>query len=346
VVVRNFLCVSASLNPIKNHLSKFSSLYCASSAIGAIGSQDLTQTDRNTVTMTRPTRALFGSISLGIATLLGGCDAVILDPKGSIGADERSIIVLATLLMLIVVVPVIFMVFAFAWKYRASNTRAEYRPNWEHSNKVTAVVALIPCIIVLCLGIITWRTSHQLDPYRPIDSKLDPIPVDVVALDWKWLFFYPHQHIATVNEIAFPVDVPVKFRITSASVMNSFFIPQLGGQIYAMAGMQTQLSLIANHQGVYDGMSANYSGGGFSDMKFKALAMDKSGFENWVAKVKASPQALSEVAYEALAKPSEKNLVAYFSKVDADLFEQILKHDRHEPTSFAMDARVCFPDRK
>jgi cytochrome bd-type quinol oxidase subunit 2 len=179
VVVRNLLRVSASLNPIKNHLSKFSSLYCASSAIGAIGSQDLTQTDRNTVTMTRPTRALFGSISLGIATLLGGCDAVILDPKGSIGADERSIIVLATLLMLIVVVPVIFMVFAFAWKYRASNTRAEYRPNWEHSNKVTAVVALIPCIIVLCLGIITWRTSHQLDPYRPIDSKLDPIPVEI-----------------------------------------------------------------------------------------------------------------------------------------------------------------------
>src|ERR1700686_2250146 len=132
-------------------------------------------------------------------------------------------------------------------------------PDWEHSNTIAAVITLVPCAIVLCLVIITWRTSPEPDPYQPLASEVEPISIDVVALDWKWLFTYPDLHIATVNEIAFPANVPVKFRITSASVMNSFFIPQLGGQIYAMAGMQTQLSLIADDVGVFDGMSANFS---------------------------------------------------------------------------------------
>jgi cytochrome o ubiquinol oxidase subunit 2 len=285
-------------------------------------------------------------VSLGAAALLGGCDMVVLDPKGQIGEGERSIIVTATLLMLIIVVPVIAMILSFAWKYRASNTRARYMPDWEHSNTIAAVITLVPCAIVLCLGIITWRTSHELDPYQPLASGVEPISIDVVALDWKWLFTYPDLHIATVNEIAFPTNVPVKFRITSASVMNSFFIPQLGGQIYAMAGMQTQLSLIAGQTGTYDGMSANFSGGGFSDMKFKAVALSEQEFEAWVAKVKQSSKRLTSDVYSVLATPSEKNPVEYFSFVDPELFQDILREARRERASIAMDDRMCFANKE
>ena len=219
-------------------------------------------------------------------------------------------------------------------------------PDWEHSNTIAAVITLVPCAIVLCLGIITWRTSHELDPYQPLASEVEPISIDVVALDWKWLFTYPDLHIATVNEIAFPADVPVKFRITSASVMNSFFIPQLGGQIYAMAGMQTQLSLIAGQTGTYDGMSANFSGGGFSDMKFKAVALSEHEFEAWVAKVKQSSKRLTSDVYSVLATPSEKNPIEYFSFVDPELFQHILRAARRERASIAMDDRMCFANKE
>jgi len=225
------------------------------------------------------------------------------------------------------------MVFAFAWKYRASNTRALYTPDWERSNKVTAVVAVVTGAIILCLGVMTWKATHQLDPYQPIDSSVEPITVDVVALDWKWLFIYPDLHIATVNEIAFPSGAPVNFRITSASVMNSFFIPQLGGQIYAMPGMQTKLSLIANAAGAYDGISANYSGDGFSDMKFRAVAMSEHGFDAWVEKVRRSSKRLDFDAYTALAKPSERDPVQYFSSADHALFMGVLHEARNEPRS-------------
>ena len=259
---------------------------------------------------------------------LGGCNWAVLDPKGQIGIDERAIIITATWLMLIVVMPVILLTFVFAWKYRASNARARYSPDWDNSIAVALMMVLLPCAIVLCLSIITWRTTHELDPYRPIASDVDPINVDVVALDWKWLFIYPDQQIATVNEVAFPSNVPINFRITSASVMNSFFIPQLGGQIYAMSGMQTKLSLIANQAGIYDGISANYSGGGFSDMKFKAIAMSSRGFGDWLAKVKASPKHLGAGTYKVLAMPSEKNPVEYFSEVDGQLYERVLHEAR------------------
>jgi cytochrome o ubiquinol oxidase subunit 2 len=271
---------------------------------------------------------LLRSLPLGAATLLGGCNWVVLDPKGQIGIDERSIIITATWLMLIVVIPVIVLTFIFAWKYRASNTCARYSPDWDRSTAVASIMVLLPCAIVLCLSVITWRTTHELDPYRPIASNIDPINVDVVALDWKWLFIYPDQKIATVNEVAFPNNVPVNFRITSASVMNSFFIPQLGGQIYAMSGMQTRLSLIANQAGIYDGMSANYSGAGFSDMKFKVIVVNDREFGDWIAKVKQSPKQLDANGYKVLATPSEKNPVEYFSDVDSQLYEGILHEAR------------------
>ena len=191
---------------------------------------------------------LAGVLTLAMAAFLSGCHYSVLDPKGQIAADEKSLIITATLLMLIVVIPVIVLTLWFAWKYRASNTSATYLPNWSYSHRIEAVCWAVPCAIIVVLGVLTWKTTHQLDPFRPIDSKVKPITIEVVSLDWKWLFIYPEQHIATVNEIQFPAGTPVNFRITSDTVMNVFFIPQLGSQIYAMAGMQTQVNLIANEE--------------------------------------------------------------------------------------------------
>jgi len=209
---------------------------------------------------------------LGMMLMLGGCKWTLLDPKGQVGLDERNLIITATLLMLLVVVPVIVMTFAFAWKYRASNTSATYAPKWSHSTKIEIAVWLVPILIIIALGYITYKSTHALDPYRPLESDVKPVNIQVVALDWKWLFIYPDLGIATVNEIRFPEHTPLNFRITSDAVMNSFFIPALGGQIYAMAGMQTRLHLIANQKAEMEGISANYSGAGFTGMKFKAIS--------------------------------------------------------------------------
>lgn len=260
------------------------------------------------------------------AALLSGCDSALLDPKGQIGLEQRSLILTAFGLMLIVVIPAILMAFGFAWKYRASNKDAKYSPNWSHSNKVEAVVWTVPILIILFLAILTWKTTHSLDPYRSLESDKKPLTIEVVSMDWKWFFIYPEQGIATVNEIAFPENVPVEFKVTSNSVMNSFFIPRLGSQIYAMAGMQTKVHLIANEPGTYDGISSSYSGPGFSGMKFKAIATaDQAGFENWVAKVKQSSETINDMAaFEKLAAPSENNRVQYFSSVKPDLFKDVV----------------------
>ncbi len=264
------------------------------------------------------------------AALLGGCNWAILDPKGPIAADERSLIATAVLLMLIVVVPVVVLTLSFAWRYRASRPPATYPHGAARSSRIEAIVWLVPCLIVICLGTIAWSSAHKLDPYRQVDSRVTPIRVEVVALDWKWLFIYPDLGIATVNQLALPVNVTVNFTITSASVMNSFFIPQLGGQIYAMAGMQTKLSLKADEPGTYEGMSANYSGAGFSDMKFTALAMSRQGFNQWLATVRRSPKTLEAQDYARLTRASRKHPVEYFSSVAPDLFAGIVDGDPHE----------------
>jgi cytochrome o ubiquinol oxidase subunit 2 len=278
-----------------------------------------------------------------IAALLSGCDASILDPKGQIAADEKSLIITATLLMLIVVIPVILMAVYFPWKYRETNKDATYTPNWSYSHRIEAVVWAIPCAIILVLGILTWKTTHSLDPYKPLDSKVKPIEIDVVSLDWKWLFIYPEQHIATVNEVAFPANTPVNFKITSDSVMNVFFIPQLGSQIYAMAGMQTQVNLIADTPGVYDGLSTNFSGAGFPDMKFKAHATSQADFDAWVAKVKGSPNKLGLDNYGELAKPSEKDPVKYFSAVEPVLYAAVLDKYMDKTSGLKLADKVCLP---
>ncbi len=268
-----------------------------------------------------------GMLSLLAGTvLLSGCDSALLDPKGQVGLEQRSLILTALGLMLIVVIPAIVMAIGFAWKYRATNKDAKYSPNWSHSNKVEAVVWTIPILIIIFLAVLTWKTTHALEPSKPLAHEAKPVTIEVIAMDWKWFFIYPEQGIATVNEIAFPANTPVEFKITSNSVMNSFFIPRLGSQIYAMAGMQTKLNLIANEAGSYNGISANYSGRGFSGMKFKAIATpDTETFNQWVAKAKQSPKAMNDmVAYEKLAAPSEYNKVEYFSSVKPDLFKDVI----------------------
>jgi len=265
--------------------------------------------------------------------LLAGCDTIVLNPFGDIAAQQSKLIVVSTILMLIIIVPVIALTLFFAWRYRASNTEAAYEPDWDHSTMLELIIWGAPLLIIIALGTITWISTHTLDPYRKL-SRLDenrsipanvkPLVVEVVALDWKWLFIYPEQGIATVNELAVPVDVPVSFKITASTVMNSFYIPALAGQIYAMPGMQTALHAVINKPGVYDGFSANYSGAGFSDMKFKFHGLNQQDFDNWVAAAKADASALKRADYVKLEEPSIKDPVRHFGTVDADLFHAIV----------------------
>jgi len=278
---------------------------------------------------------LLGLLPLCGTLLLGGCNWTLLDPVGQVGIEERNLIITATLLMLLVVVPVILMTLIFAWKYRASNKNATYAPKWSHSTKIEVVIWTVPILIIIALGVITYKSTHALDPYRPLESDVKPVTIEVVALDWKWVFIYPEQGIATVNKIVFPANTPVNFRITSDSVMNSFFIPGLGGQIYAMAGMTTKLHLIANKNAEMDGISANYSGAGFTGMKFKAIATSEEDFNAWVAEVKASPKQLDNAEYAALEKPSENNPVELYSTVTPNLFQLIIdKYEGMNPGKF------------
>ncbi len=278
--------------------------------------------------MNRPPASRFARfrrlLPLPATLLLGGCHWALLDPKGPIGMQERTIILTATALMLLVVIPVIVMTLVFAWRYRASSERADYQPNWSHSTKIEVVVWAIPMVIIAILGTICWRTSHELDPFKPLASTVKPVRIDAVAMNWKWLFIYPQLGVATVNQVAMPVGVPVVFHITSATVMNSFFIPRLGSQIYAMANMQTAVNLLASEPGTYRGLSANFSGDGFSGMTFEALALSKGDFARWLTKVRSSTRNLDAAAYTALDAPSENVPVEYYSAVLPGLFPQIV----------------------
>ncbi|MCB5184210.1 ubiquinol oxidase subunit II [Methylobacillus gramineus] len=267
--------------------------------------------------------------SLGVTLLLSGCDFVLFDPKGQVGVEEKSLIITAVLLMLIVVIPVIAMTILFAWRYRASNKNATYTPDWSHSNKIEIVVWTVPVLIIAVLGYITWESTHALDPRQPIVSDQPQMTIQVVSLDWKWVFIYPEQGIATVNELAFPANIPVRFEVTSGTVMNSFFIPQLGSQIYAMAGMKNTLHLIADEPGVYRGLSANYSGHGFSGMKFNATVTSQEKFNEWVQEVKQSPTALDSDKYASLEKASFNNPIERFSSVTPNFYDVIVEKYTH-----------------
>lgn len=272
------------------------------------------------------TKSIFITLCIAVATaVLSGCKLAILDPAGMIAKQESKLLIEATLLMLLVVVPVTILVIIIAIRYRAGNKKAEYKPNWAHSNAIEAVCWTIPCLIIIVLATITWISSHQLDPYRPINIKgREPVEIQAVALDWKWLFIYPKQHIATINYVQIPANTPIKLQITADAPMNSLEIPRLAGQIYAMGGMQTLLHFTADKPGVYDGMSTNYSGDGFAEMTFKIHAGSDAQFNQWVAKMQHAPNKLSYQAYDKLVAPTIGNKPEFFSAVPNDLFQQII----------------------
>ncbi|MEM9301867.1 MAG: ubiquinol oxidase subunit II [Pseudomonadota bacterium] len=268
-----------------------------------------------------------------VVLLLSGCNLVVLEPAGDIARQQGQLIIYATVLMLIVILPVMALTIFFAIRYRASNESASYSPDWDHSISLEMVVWSLPLAIIICLAGLTWVATHRLEPYneltridasRPLDPAVEPLTIQVVALDWKWLFIYPEQDVATVNEVAAIVDRPVEFKLTSATVMNSFYVPALAGQIYAMAGMETELNAVINEPGDFEGFSANYSGNGFSQMRFRFHGLDATGFDRWVADVRAQGSRLDRERYRSLALPSVGNAVTYFDGVEAELWDRII----------------------
>ncbi|WP_295164182.1 ubiquinol oxidase subunit II [uncultured Buchnera sp.] len=266
---------------------------------------------------------------ISIIFILHGCNSVLLNPHGTIAIQECSILLISFLMMLFVIIPVIFMTIYFSVKYHASNINEKYKPNWSDSKKIEVVVWTVPIVIISFLAFLTWNYSRILDPQKSIFSKYKPIKIDVISLDWRWLFIYPEYRIATINEIMFPVNRPIIFHITSSSVMNSFFIPSLGGQIYAMPGMMTKLNLISNSPGKYKGISSNYSGRGFSNMKFTAISVsDIKSFENWIKKAQKSPKKLNQInIFNTISLPNENHFIEYFSDVKKNLFNEIVNQN-------------------
>lgn len=267
--------------------------------------------------------------------VLGGCHAVVLDPSGDVASQQADMVIIATVLMLLIIVPVMALTVMFARKYRASNTEAEYEPEWEHSTQLELVIWAAPLLIIIALGAVTWTGTHKLDPYHPIErldasrplpAGVTPLEVEVVALDWKWLFIYPQYGIATVNELAAPVDRPVHFRLTASRVMNDFYIPALAGQVYAMPSMETQLNAVINAPGTYEGFNANYSGEGFNYMKFPFHGLTDAQFDQWIGQAKASGRTLDRAAYLQLDKPSKAVPVIRYSGVAADLYQRAMNN--------------------
>lgn len=259
--------------------------------------------------------------------LLSGCHFAILDPKGIIAASEKKLFVDSVFLMLIVVLPVIILSIVIPWRYRASNIKATYTPNWAHSTVMEVIWWTIPCIIIGVLAVWTWIDTHKLDPYRPLSVDKNTIMIEAIAMNWKWLFIYPGQKIATINYLQIPVNKPVRLFISSDAPMNSLEIPKLAGQIYAMTGMQTQLNLMATSIGVYSGLSTNFSGDGFSGMTFKVNVTSQTDFDVWVKQIQQSPKQLTMAVYNQLTKPSENNPIEYFSNPAYGLFsDSIVKY--------------------
>ena len=273
---------------------------------------------------------------LSAACLLASCRrAGVLDPQGPVAWAERLILFNATAIMLVVVVPVIVLTLAFAWWYRASNKRATYSPDWSYSGHIELVVWSIPAMVVILLAGVAWTGSHELDPPRKLKSDAKPVRIEVVSLDWKWLFIYPDQEVAAVNQLVVPIGTPVEFMLTSATVMNSFFVPQLGSQIYTMPGMTTRLNLLAERTGDYPGLSANFSGDGFSDMRFLVHVVPVSEFSSWRARVTGAGPMLNAKAYAQLARAGS-NQTQIYGTVDPQLFDRIVQQNAvAEPTRCA-----------
>jgi cytochrome o ubiquinol oxidase subunit II len=248
----------------------------------------------------------------------------ILSPAGPVGAGDRIILLDSTVIMLAIVVPTMLATLAFAWWFRASNTRATYRPDFTYSGRLELLVWSIPTLVIFFLGGVIWIGSHQLDPFQPLGSaKTKPLEIDVVALDWKWLFIYPEQGVASINRLVVPVGTPLHFRLTSASVFNVFFVPRLGSEIYAMNGMTSQLNLRADRPGHYLGLSAQFSGDGFSDMQFDTVAEPQNQFAQWAAGARAQGPVLDRAAYDLLLRQSRSAAPSTYRSVENGLFDAV-----------------------
>ena len=263
------------------------------------------------------------SIALAAVPLGGG----VLDPQGPIAAGDAQILQNATAIMLMIVVPTIFATLAYAWWFRASNVKAEYLPDWEYSGRIEMIVWGIPLLVVLFLSGVVWIGSHDLEPSRPIDAGTKPVEVQVVSLDWKWLFIYPQQGVASVNELVLPAGAPTHFSLTSGTVMNMFFVPQLGSMIATMNGMVTHLYLKADHPGEFYGQSAQYSGAGFSDMYFRVRALAQGDFERWAQQARTESRTLDEPSYRALLHERATSPALSYGNVAPDLFDEIARRE-------------------
>jgi cytochrome o ubiquinol oxidase subunit II len=257
------------------------------------------------------------------AMLLASCNEGVLDPHGPVGKAEKIILYDATAIMLAVVVPVIVLTLLFAWWFRAKNKRAQYRPDWEYSGRIEMIIWSIPALIILFLGGIAWIGSHDLDPPAPLADSTAPLDIEVISLDWRWLFIYPHEGIASLNRLVVPAGVPLRFRLTSTTVMNSFFVPQLGTQIYAMPNMVTRLNLEADQPGTFEGLSAQFSGDGFSDMRFDLVATEAEAFKAWVDTTKTQGGDLDARTFEELERPAKPDGVQTYAQVSEGLFDRI-----------------------
>lgn len=279
-----------------------------------------------------------GRAPILLALANASCAPAVLDPAGPVAAHQRLILLDSLAIMLAIVVPTIVATLAFAWWFRAGNKRAQYRPDWAFSGQLELLVWSVPALVVIFLGGIAWIGSHDLDPAKPLDGPA-PLKVEVVSLDWKWLFLYPEQGVASVNRLVIPAGRPVILRLTSASVMNSFFVPRLGSQIYTMAGMTTTLNLQADRPGAYRGLSANYSGKGFPGMGFTVDAVPAAQFDGWAAQARGGGAILDIPAYRALLAASENVAPATYRAVAPGLFDAIVRNSGTATARVAVDGR-------
>jgi cytochrome o ubiquinol oxidase subunit II len=258
-----------------------------------------------------------------VAVLMTSCSEGVLDPRGPVGEAERVILYDSTAIMLTVIIPVIVLTLVFAWWFRAKNKRAHYRPDWEYSGRIEMIIWSIPALVILFLGGIAWTGSHDLDPPAPLADRTAPLDIEVISLDWRWLFIYPHEGIASLNRLVVPAGVPLRFRLTSTTVMNSFFVPQLGSQIYTMPNMVTRLNLKADQPGTFEGLSAQFSGDGFSDMRFDLVSTAPEAFQDWVNATKTQGGVLDAKTFEELDRPAKADGAQTYAQVSEGLFDRI-----------------------
>jgi cytochrome o ubiquinol oxidase subunit 2 len=276
-------------------------------------------------------RAIQACSIAGLALLIGGCNRGVFDPVGPVAAQEKQILINSTAIMLAIIIPTMIATVAFAWWFRAGNKKATYRPDWEYSGAIEMVVWAIPALTIMLLGGIAWIGSHDLEPSKPLKSANRPLKVEVVSLDWKWLFIYPDQGVATVNQLVVPAGTPVSFRLTSATVWNSFFVPQMGSMIYTMPRMTTRLNLQADRAGTYNGLSSHFSGDGFPGMQFQVRALPPDQFATWAQGAHGSQLKLDGRSYAELSKPSSYVKPMTFGAVAPGLFDAIVANRAPPP---------------